>query len=100
MDNLPPSDYNTAMDTRKVKTDSYPLPILITFAVFTVIPLIIETRALADEPLQEPTYKKPATLAVQANWPFKVKIAEDRARVYINRKDNCTEIPEFLHELQ
>jgi len=50
--------------------------------------------------LQEATNKQAATLGVQARWPVAVKAMSEKARVYINRKDNFTQIPEFLQGLQ
>ena len=41
-----------------------------------------------------------ATIGIQANWPITIKTMEKKARVYINRGANFTEIPKFLQDLR
>ncbi len=50
--------------------------------------------------LQKETETELATLGVQANWPFAVKTMGEKARVYINRGAEFSQIPEFLQGLQ
>jgi protein MpaA len=46
------------------------------------------------------TEKKPASLGVQGNWPFRVGTMEEKCRVYTNRKNEFKEVPAFLKGLR
>ena len=50
--------------------------------------------------LQKELEKDLASFGVQANWPFAVKTMGEKARVYINRGAEFSQIPEFLQGLQ
>jgi len=50
--------------------------------------------------LQKEAETELATLGVQARWPVAVKTMGEKARVYIDRKANFTQIPKFLQDLR
>lgn len=71
--------------------------ILVFCALVVIYTPVINVKASGDKPIRTEL----ATLTIQANWPpLMVKTMVEKAPVYIDRKANFTQIPDFLQGLQ
>ena len=74
--------------------------IIQSFKSVTIIFLLAAVCCTSAVVAVEPNQVNVATLGIQARWPVAIKTMGEKARVYINHKDNFTQIPEFLQGLQ
>jgi len=74
--------------------------IIQSFNSVTIIFLLAAVCCTSTVRADEPNQVNVATLGIQARWPVAVRTMRKKARVYTNRKDNYTKIPEFLQGLR